>query len=77
MITIEEFIKHLENRGYEKTFDNEIAAHFINRASYEEKQYRFYNTIPHLTIVTEEGEYLYQGKIESLEQFDLIDRLTS
>jgi len=78
MITIEDFIKHLESKGYKLVNSNYLAC-TLNSAT--RRTIWFHQEAQELNIFDEISatnlDFFYDGKIESLEQFDLIDRLTS
>jgi len=78
---IEEFIKHLESRGYKlndkcdyfTTFHKKISKTILRSVVY------FWDGLHSnkIQINSNTNKTVYFGFIESLEQFDLIDRLTS
>ena len=71
---IEEFIKHLESKGYE-IFRKEDTYIELWKQNPWRKITRYTDTEVY-KIEDYDGD-LFFGKIESLEQFDLIDRLTN
>ena len=82
MITIEEFIKHLESRGYKDIGDcggknNKDFYRGFRPIENPDSKIVYYSKDGRLSIENEMWEHLFNGFIESLEQFDLIDRLTN
>lgn len=83
-MNIQKFIKHCESKGYKlissdkfKTLLNFSNEHLDNEiGKYITLKKEVFN-IERCNFYEDTSETVYKGKIESLEQFDLIDRLTS
>lgn len=69
-ILIEDFIKHLESKGYISNSKSKYKAKMKGNS-------RYYWFQDNNLVIENNTQNLFRGKIESLEQFDLIDRLTS
>lgn len=78
---IEEFIKHLESKEYELFGNTNHYCSLGKKDNFGQKRgIKYYYPSQFLEIhayYETLDSFLFDGKIESLEQFDLIDRLTS
>jgi hypothetical protein len=80
-MNIEEFIKHCESKGYEIDLDKGASFKIDKQTQKGLRTLLYVNNGKVLQIIFDINQdyesVVYNGKIESLEQFDLIDRLTS